>query len=124
MIKNPADTEVGARPLIQILEERGIEKIVIAGFLFEFSVKETAIFAMQAIDAPDGWAAGFEAKSHDREVSVTILGDFTRPAYDGKPGAPYNAGFCDGEHDGSYCIEGGGTLSTYEKIKSDLDANG
>lgn len=121
MLEDPL--KEGARPIVEILNTRSIEKLIVVGLVFDFSVKETAIFATEALQAKDGWAASFESASNGREVSVTVLGDLTRPAFDGKPGAPYNSGFCNGEHDGSFCTEGGGTAPTYKKILAEFGLN-
>lgn len=97
------------RSFDSILTANGIKKLVVVGLVYDFCVKETAIFTRENVP----------------EMSVTVLADLTRPSFDGKPGAPYTSDFCDGlkkEEDG-FCSEGGGTKPLYQKVLEDYKTN-
>lgn len=108
----------GVRPILEILQAREIKKIVVVGLVYDFCVSETALFAVEA--GQDGlWPAQLPH-------AVEVLADYTRPSFDGKPGAPYTAGLCDGAPDvqqPAFCAEGGGTTSVYRKFKADFERN-
>lgn len=107
------------RSLPSILRNRSITKLVVVGLVYDFCVSETAIFGVEGSQLwLDSGAAG---------GSITVLADLTRPSFDGKPGAPYTAGICDGHQDPTqpaYCSAGGGTLANHNNFKFDLEANG
>lgn len=108
------------RSLPDILRERGITKIFVVGLVYDFCISETAIFGMEGLGL---WAS--DDGSHD--AGITVLTDLTRPSFDGKPGAPYTDGICDGPQDPDlpgYCIEGGGTTQAFRNFKEDMVASG
>ncbi|CAE6945243.1 unnamed protein product [Symbiodinium sp. CCMP2456] len=84
-------------------------RIVVTGLVYDFCVKETAIFTRENSPSTEVW----------------VLADLTRPSFDGKPGAPYTTGLCDGEEaDNGYCAEGGGTKKWYNRVLQDFLDNG
>lgn len=110
-----------SRSTSDILREKGIEKIFVVGLVYDFCVTETAIFAMEGVD---NWYTGSGAEGG--ATLVDILADFTRPSFDGKPGAPFTEGTCDGSADPdvpSFCRVGGGTERLYDEFFSDCQTN-
>lgn len=98
----------GRRSFAEILEARRINKIVVTGLVYDFCVKETAIFTRENSPSTEVW----------------VLADLTRPSFDGKPGAPYTTGLCDGqETENGYCAEGGGTKQWYRRVLQDFVDN-
>jgi len=110
------------RSVPDILRERGISKIFVVGLVYDFCVSETAIFGMEGL----GLWADFEDGMND--AGIKVLTDLTRPSFDGKPGAPFTEGICDGSggdpEQPSFCPEGGGTITAYERFKADMEASG
>lgn len=96
------------RSILHILKEREIDNIVVVGLVYDFCVKETAIFAKELF----------------AERPVSVLAHLTRPSFDGRPGAPYTAAGCDGglAEDDGFCTEGGGTRELFEKVLQDFSA--
>eukprot|EP00929_Paragymnodinium_shiwhaense_P007597 TRINITY_DN111507_c0_g1_i1.p1 TRINITY_DN111507_c0_g1~~TRINITY_DN111507_c0_g1_i1.p1 ORF type:complete len:481 (-),score=82.36 TRINITY_DN111507_c0_g1_i1:138-1580(-) len=107
----------GMRSMLDILNAKGIKKLYTIGLVFDYCVKETAIFATEA--ASEGkWNAGGKAES-------TVLAQLTRPSFDGKPGAPFVPAICDGgDVEDGLCMQGGGTTKLYQQVKKDYDDNG
>eukprot|EP00439_Symbiodinium_sp_Y106_P062296 s793_g9.t1 len=110
----------GRRSFAEILEGRRINKtpssscqgsfrrIVVTGLVYDFCVKETAIFTRENSPSTEVW----------------VLADLTRPSFDGKPGAPYTTGLCDGQDaENGYCAEGGGTKQWYKRVLQDFVNN-
>lgn len=105
----------GMRSVVDIIKQRGITKILVVGLVFDFCVSETAIFASEAaeLDVIPG-------------ADVHVLADYSRPSFDGKPGAPFTEGICDGLPDArtpSFCAEGGGTTRVYQNIAAEFEDN-
>lgn len=97
------------RNFSSILASRGIKKMVTVGLVYDYCVKETAIFT----------------RENHPEMQVVVLGHLTRPSFDGKPGAPYTGFLCDGRDLGhGFCSEGGGTKAAHEKVLKDYKSNG
>merc|ERR1711862_345113 len=99
------------RSITDIIKDKGITKMLVVGLVYDYCVSETSIFATEA--AETGAIA---------EVDVQVLADYTRPSFDGKPGAPFTEVICDGPLDSttpSFCLRGGGTtpcIKRYTKI--------
>ncbi|CAE7403131.1 SIDT2 [Symbiodinium natans] len=103
------DPSAGRRSFASILTARNIRKMVVIGLVYDFCVKETAIFT----------------KENSPSTQVRVLADLTRPSFDGKPGAPYTSGLCDGQESANgFCAEGGGTKPMYQRVLQDFLANG
>ncbi|CAK9102970.1 unnamed protein product [Durusdinium trenchii] len=101
-------TTDGLRNFSSILMTRGIKKIVTVGLVYDYCVKETAIFTRENMP----------------EMEVIVLSHLTRPSFDGKPGAPYTAALCDGRDLGNgFCSEGGGTKAAHQKVLADYKSN-
>jgi len=102
------------RSVASIMNERGIDNIIVVGLVYDFCVKETAIFATEAK----------EAGVLKKQPKVTVIADLTRPAFDGKPGAPYNSAACPTVGYGSsFCEEGFGTTALHEQVLKDFEAD-
>jgi len=111
----------GLRSIMTILNERKIKKIIVVGLVYDFCVKETAVFASEAARMVIGGLEGWDAAG---EAAVAVLADLTRPSFDGKPGFPYTEELCqDGRSEGAYCTSGAGTVQTFGKVRDDLAAN-
>jgi len=95
-LKDPAGK--GMRGILDILNKKGIKKLYTIGLVFDYCVKETAIFATEAA-AAGKWTAGADAKS-------TVIAHLTRPSFDG------------------LCTQGGGTTQLYQQVKADFDKDG
>jgi len=105
------------RSVFDILNTKGIKKLYVVGLVYDFCVKETAIFGMEAA-AEGKWKAG-------RKADVKIIGNLARPSFDGKPGSPYTTIVCDGgAADGSFCSQGGGTTAAHKMHQADMKAGG
>jgi len=115
--KELKDPSKHMRSIFDILNAKGIKKLYVVGLVYDFCVKETAIFGMEA--AKEGkWNAGGDAE-------VKVIGNLARPSFDGKPGSPYTTIVCDGgAADGSFCTQGGGTTIAHQKHKADMEAGG
>lgn len=115
-------TVTAMRSLPDILREREvpIKRLIVVGLTYDYCISETAIFAMEGREL---WLGEDFAEAND---AVTVLTDLTRPSFDGKPGAPFTEGRCDGAPDPalpSFCQEGGGTESNYQKFKVDMETS-
>lgn len=120
------------RSLPSILLDRGITKIYVVGLVYDFCVAETAIFGMEGLSL---WTNFEQTESgitpevirEQGYYGVTVLTDLTRPSFDGKPGAPYTQGMCDGSEDPAnpaFCTEGAGTTQAHVNWKTDMEAAG
>lgn len=121
------------RSITDILQERGIKKIFVVGLVYDFCVSETAIFGMEGLGLWTNFQQGGETGvtrqmiMEEGNYGITVLTDLTRPSFDGKPGAPYTEGICDGPADPttpSFCTEGGGTVPSFLNFKRDMEASG
>lgn len=100
------------RSMQTIFKENGITNIVALGLVFDFCVKETAIFATQL---------KLEPKS--APLSATVLADLARPSFDGKPGVPYVGAVCTAKTaEGDYCTTGSGTTADHQNSLKDYQA--
>mmetsp|Transcript_115526 Transcript_115526/g.274598 ORF Transcript_115526/g.274598 Transcript_115526/m.274598 type:complete len:425 (-) Transcript_115526:92-1366(-) len=105
--KSQLDDSDGLRSFSSILSAKGIQKMVVVGLVYDYCVKETAIFTKENTD-----------------LEVTVLANLVRPSFDGKPGAPFTGFLCDGEDLGNgFCSAGGGTTAAHEKVLEDYTAN-
>lgn len=96
----------GGRSLSSMLADKGIRTVVVVGLVFDFCVKETAMFAKDAV-------ASLE--------HTYIVRDLTLPAFNGRPGSPYAKEFCAlQESDGDFCSSGGGTKPHFDHVLTDL----
>merc|ERR1719436_447970 len=96
--------------MTKIMKDKNINKIIVVGLVYDWCVKETAIFAREMKDLPG---------SKKMTIDTTVLADMTRPSFDGKPGAPFTGFACDGDaadREGDFCLEGGGTLRAHAKV--------
>ncbi|CAJ1422500.1 unnamed protein product [Effrenium voratum] len=101
--KSQLDDSDGLRSFSSILSAKGIQKMVVVGLVYDYCVKETAIFTKENTD-----------------LEVTVLANLVRPSFDGKPGAPFTGFLCDGEDLGNgFCSAGGGTTAAHEKVLED-----
>jgi nicotinamidase-related amidase len=105
------------RSMLDIMKDKDINKVVSVGLVYDFCVKETAIFTKE-------WAQS-EAKA--TKVDSIVLADYSRPSFDGKPGAPFVAAACGGKPDakswvaeGEFCLGGGGTMKLHEMVTAEF----
>lgn len=114
------------RSVVDILNERKIKRIIVTGLVFDFCVKETSMFAMEAAAEAKAGRYGWNAAGH---AEAHVLAHLARPSFDGKPGAPYSAAACHnspagGAHKGNYCTRGSGTTALYKKVLKDYHSKG
>lgn len=131
VLRRPAFQPMRSVP--EILLDRGITKVWVVGLVYDFCVSETAIFGMQGLSLWTDFEGNTEGGITPEVVreqgyyGVTVLTDLTRPSFDGKPGAPFTAGICDGPDDPenpAFCTEGGGTLPSFQRWKTEMEAVG
>jgi len=116
------------RSVIDILNQKNINKIYVTGLVYDYCVKETALFAKEAAinckdtpSLPSNSALCMGAHLEGGfDTQVTVLGNLARPSFDGKPGAPYVSAVCGEDADGSFCTKGGGTTSAHKATMKDL----
>eukprot|EP00419_Tripos_fusus_P077683 CAMPEP_0172904242 /NCGR_PEP_ID=MMETSP1075-20121228/172209_1 /TAXON_ID=2916 /ORGANISM="Ceratium fusus, Strain PA161109" /LENGTH=563 /DNA_ID=CAMNT_0013761231 /DNA_START=20 /DNA_END=1711 /DNA_ORIENTATION=- len=136
------DPHTKMQSLLDIIHENGITHIVTVGLVYDFCVKETAIFAREAKNATHP----VTHKTYGN-IEVTMLANLASPAFDGKPGAPYmcekgpggptwadkfhtdfrmpvDAKDAEGNPVWPYCKKGLGTTSSHEAAFADYKGAG
>lgn len=98
----------GLVPIASILKQRSINHVIVVGLVYDFCVKETALFAQELDTGTD--------------IKIQVPAGLVRPSFDGKPGSPYTNVACV-EPDGkvpNFCKKGGGTTPLLQSVAQDL----